>query len=191
MLIGITGIPGSGKSTFLSFFKKKGIPTFNSDEIVKKIYEKKSILKKIKKDFPQFFKNETFLIKDFAPFIFSREEYLKKLEEIIHPEVIKKLIKFKEKNKDKIAVAEVPLLFEKNLENFFDLTICISMDEEKALKNFSKAKNISIKEAKKRFSHQMDLKTKEKKANYVIKNNGTLLEFEKKFEEIFKIIRNL
>ncbi len=185
MLIGITGIPGSGKSTFLSFFKKKGIPTFNSDEIVKEIYKKKSILKKIKKEFPQFFKRDTFLKKDFPPFIFSKEENLKKLEEIIHPEVIKRLIRFKEKNKDKIAVAEVPLLFEKNLENFFDLTICISMDEGKALKNFSKEKKISIEEAKKRFSYQLDLKIKEKKANYVIKNNGTLLELEKKFEEIF------
>lgn len=181
MLIGITGILGSGKSTFLNFFKEKKIPVFNSDEVVRKLYEKKEFLKIIKKQFPQFFKGDKFLKKEFSNYIFSSKENLEKLEEIIHPEVLKELIKFKEKNKGKISAAEVPLLFEKKLENIFDIIVCISTSEKIALKNFSKGKNISIQESKKRLLYQMPIKEKKKLSHYAIENDGTIEDLKKKF----------
>ena len=181
MLIGITGILGSGKSTFLNFFKEKKFPVFNSDEVVKKLYKKKKIIKKIKNKFPQFFKKNKLLKKEFSNYIFSSKENLEKLEEIIHPEVLKELIKFKEKNKRKISAAEVPLLFEKKLENIFDIIVCISTSEKIALKNFSIEKNISIEEAKKRLQYQMPIEEKKKLSNYVIENDGTIDDLRKKF----------
>lgn len=181
MLIGITGIPGSGKSTFLSFFKEKKIPVFDSDKVVKKLYKKKEFLEEIKEIFPNFFKGGNLLKKEFALYVFSSKKNLKKLEKIIHPKVIKELLKFKEKNKEKFSVAEVPLLFEKNLENLFDLIICISCPLEVALKNFSKVKNISIDEAKKRTSYQMVLSIKKRKADLIIENDGTIKDLKKKF----------
>lgn len=181
MLIGITGILGSGKSTFLNFFKEKKIPVFNSDEVVRKLYKKKEFLKIIKKQFPQFFKKNKLLKKELSNYIFSSKENLEKLEEIIHPEVLKELIKFKEKNKGKISAAEVPLLFEKKLENIFDIIVCISASEKIALKNFSKEKNISIQESKKRLLYQMPIKEKKKLSHYVIENDGTIEDLKKKF----------
>lgn len=181
MLIGITGILGSGKSTFLNFFKEENFSVFNSDEVAKKLYKKKEFIKKIKNQFPQFFKKNKFLKKEFSNYIFSSKENLRKLEEIIHPEVLKELIRFKEKNKGKISAAEVPLLFEKNLEDFFDITVCISTSEEIALKNFSIEKNISIEEAKKRLLYQMPIEEKKKLSHYVIENDGTIEDLRKKF----------
>ena len=45
ILIGLTGIIGSGKTFALNFFKKKGYSIFSADEEVKKIL-KTSIVKK-------------------------------------------------------------------------------------------------------------------------------------------------
>lgn len=189
MLIGITGMPGSGKSTFLSFFKEKNISTFNSDEIVRNLYKKKYFLKKIKKIFPDYFNGDIFLKENFSSFVFSSKEKLLQLEEIIHPIVLKKLLNFKEKNKNKISVAEVPLLFEKKLENYFDLIICISKKEEESLKKFSNEKKISLKEAIIIYSHQIPILEKEKKADLVIKNDGTIDDLKNKFLDFLNVIQ--
>lgn len=184
MFIGITGIPGSGKSTILSFFKEIGFATFNSDEVVRKLYEDKKVLREIKSAFPEFFKSNEFKIKEFSNFIFSSKENLIKLEMIIHPKVLKELIKFKEENKN--AVAEVPLLFEKNLEELFDLIICVSAPEEFAIKNISRKKSITEEEARKRMHFQLPISVKKERSNVVIENNGTLEELREKFNRFLK-----
>ena len=188
MLVGITGIPGSGKTTFVSFFKKEGFPVFISDEVVKNLYKKKNVIKKIKEKFPQFFKKDLFLKKEFSKFIFKSEKNLEILENILHPLVLKELLKFKEKNKGKISVAEVPLLFEKNLESLFDIIICISRYEENSLRKFAEDKNISFEEAKRRASFQLPLKLKEEKSDIVIKNNGNIEDLKKEFYNFLKKI---
>jgi dephospho-CoA kinase len=188
LLVGITGIPGSGKTTFVSFFKKEGFPVFISDEVVKNLYKKKNVIKKIKEKFPQFFKKDLFLKEEFSKFIFKSEKNLEILENILHPLVLKELLKFKEKNKGKISVAEVPLLFEKNLESLFDIIICISRYEENSLRKFAENKNISFEEAKRRASFQLPLKLKEEKSDIVIKNNGKIEDLKKEFYNFLKKI---
>ena len=42
LIIGITGGIGSGKSTLVEYLRKKNFYVHDSDEIVKKIYEKSS-----------------------------------------------------------------------------------------------------------------------------------------------------
>lgn len=188
MLIGITGIPGCGKSTFLSLFKNKGFPVFESDEVVRNLYRKREVLRELKKNFPQFFFGGTFHKADFSNYVFSSKKALNKLEKILHPLVLKELLKFKKKNKKNIAVAEVPLLFEKKLEKYFDFTICVSRNKRESLKSFAKSKGISLKEAERRSSFQFSLSLKKKKADYVIKNSGTLQDLKKQFFILLKIL---
>ncbi|MEJ5166614.1 MAG: dephospho-CoA kinase [Thermoanaerobaculia bacterium] len=188
MLVGITGIPGSGKSTLLLFFKNKGFPVFESDEVVRNLYRKRAVLRELKRNFPQFFSGGIFLKEDFSHYIFSSKKALSKLEKILHPLVLKELLKFKKKNKKNIAVAEVPLLFEKRLEKYFDFTICVSRNKREALKSFAKSKGISLKEAERRASFQFPLSLKKKKADYVIKNNGTLQDLKNQFFIFLKVL---
>lgn len=188
MLIGITGIPGSGKSTLLKLFKEKGFPAFDSDEVVRKLYKKMAVLKEIKKNFPEFFSPGTFLKEDFSKYVFSSRKALLKLERILHPEVLKELLKFKEKNKKNIAVAEVPLLFEKKLEKYFDFTVCISRNKREALKSFARGKGISFREAERRASFQFPPSLKKKKADFVIKNSGTLQDLKNQFLILLKTL---
>lgn len=190
MLIGITGIPGSGKSTLLKLFKEKGFPIFDSDEVVRNLYKKRKILKELKKNFPEFFSGSIFLKEDFSKYVFSSRKALLKLERILHPEVLKELLKFKEKNKKNIAVAEVPLLFEKKLEKYFYFTVCISRNKRDALKSFARSKGISLREAERRASFQMPLIIKKKKADAVIENNGTIEDLKRKFEILLLDIEN-
>lgn len=189
MLVGITGIPGSGKSTLLSLFKEREFPVFDSDEVVSQLYRKEKVLKEIKKKFPKYFSKGILLKEDFSNYVFSSKKALQKLEKILHPLVLKELLKFKKKNKDKVAVAEVPLLFEKKLEKYFDITVCVLRKKEESLKSFARYNFITLKEAKRRASFQFPLSLKKKKADFVVKNNGTLEDLKWEFLVLLKYLK--
>ncbi len=171
--VGLTGSIAVGKSFVLNIFKTThGIPVFSSDECVRKIYTENNDLSKfIKKEIIG--SDLEFTNEDIANIIFKDSAKLQKLENYIHP-LVKierdKFINREHKKKSKIVVVEVPLLFEKNLENEFDKVILVDVideiQEKRALlrKNMNKEKYLSIK------ANQMPNNHKIKKSDFIIKN---------------------
>ena len=90
ILIGITGIIGSGKTLALNFFIQKKITVFSADEEVKKIIEKKIVKDKIYKKFPSAFSRKKIDKNKLALIVFSDKKKLNCLEKIIHPLVKQK-----------------------------------------------------------------------------------------------------
>ena len=97
--IGILGDIGSGKS-FVA--KQFGYPVFNADKEVSDIYKNdKSCFKKIKKKFPKFITSK-FLRKDeLGSVLKSNKKNLKKISDIVHPIVRKRMYNFFKKNQKK------------------------------------------------------------------------------------------
>lgn len=123
LVIGLTGCILSGKSLALSYFKKCGAYTLSADELAHEALEspqgKKAVL-------------SAFGIYDRAALaqrVFKSAAARKKLEDILHPRVLKEAARRIKASKQKIVVFEVPLLFEAGLENLFDVTLCICADE--------------------------------------------------------------
>ena len=71
ILIGLTGIIGSGKTLALNFFKSKKITVFSADEEVKKILEKKIVKDRIYKKFPSVFSKKKINKNKLALIVFS------------------------------------------------------------------------------------------------------------------------
>ena len=114
ILIGLTGIIGSGKTLALNFFKSKKITVFSADEEVKKILEKKIVKDRIYKKFPSAFYKKKINKNKLALIVFSEKKKLNSLEKIIHPLVKQKKKNFLNKNKNKkIIIMEIPIIFEK------------------------------------------------------------------------------
>ena len=80
---------------------------------------------------------------------------------------------------------EVPLLFEKRWENFFDTRIVIAIDPAKQNKRLKKNRNLNPEEIKIRMQFQISQEEKIKKADYVIWNNSSLKELEK---QVFNLV---
>ena len=112
--IGILGDIGSGKSFVARQF---GYPIFNADKEVNKIYSKnRTCFKKLKKKLPKYIKsypiNKTYL----SNAILEDNRNLKKIVNIVHPLIRKKLNFFLKKNfKKKIVILDIPLLIENKL----------------------------------------------------------------------------
>ena len=122
--IGITGSIGTGKSTIAKIFSLLGIPVHDSDKKVKELLEQKIVISKIKKKWPNAICKNVINKKFLRKKIFNNQKDKKFLEEILHPLVNKKKNEFEKKNRgSNILVYDVPLIFETNTQDLYDLVI--------------------------------------------------------------------
>ena len=131
-LVGITGCVASGKTSVLKSISSLGYSTFSADEIVKELYLSDSVKEKVLKIFPEI---EVFDKVKIAEVIYNNQKRREELENIIHPMAMERLLKFIEDTKsEKLSFAEIPLLFEKSLENLFICVIAVFCSGDLRLK---------------------------------------------------------
>jgi dephospho-CoA kinase len=172
-VFGLTGEPSSGKTTVLKLLKQKGAKVFSADSAVHRYYKNKKspLFKKIITIFPQAFKRGAVDRKALAKIVFRKRAKLKELEEIIHPAVIAELNNWASRNKKNICIAEVPLLFENNLEKNFAAVILVYVKRAILIGRIEKKSGLSRSQANERLSLYLPIKNKIKKANFIINNN--------------------
>ena len=187
-LVGLTGNYGMGKSTVLHMFRKFGVITIDADKIVESLLEEKSVLENIRELLGDrvFDKNGSLNKKKIVDIIFDNNALRHSLEDTLHPLVFEKIKDFLDKmnEKDKVAMIEVPLLFERGYEDRFDRTITIYTKEEVALNRLEKD-GVNREEAVLRLKAQLPIEEKIKRADYVIDNNGTPEETMGQVERIY------
>ena len=148
--IAITGKIGTGKSVLLDQFKLLGYKTYSSDQIVKDLYAKdKYIINEIRKLCSSLVINKKIKFDKLSNKAFRDPSFLLKLEKIIHPRlhhIRSRIIKTNQINRNinrNIIVFEVPLLFEKKLQNNFDLVILLKCQKYLQIKRVLKRENMN------------------------------------------------
>jgi dephospho-CoA kinase len=192
MVIGITGIIGSGKTSASSILKKKGITVIDLDALAKKAIA----LKEVQEDIAGRLGKE--YIKDGAPVVhklketvFMNKEKLRTLESIIHPRVNEDLWKEIAEKKEagtSFIIVDGPLLYETDLHKSLDKIVVVSTETEK-IKERLRARGLSNDDIRMRMSNQIPLKEKEKRADFVIFNNGTKRDLEREVEGLQRRIK--
>ena len=168
--IAIVGKIGSGKTFVgLSF----GLPVFNADQEVSKIYNKdRNFFKKIKKGLPNYIKSFPIDKKELQKTILKNSNNLRKITNLVHPIVRKKMLLFLKKNKKKKGVVlDIPLYFENKINKKNDVIIFVDAKQKEIDRRLQKRSyyNKIILERFKKIQHHSNLKRK--KSNYIIKNN--------------------
>ncbi|OLA94307.1 MAG: dephospho-CoA kinase [Candidatus Melainabacteria bacterium LEY3_CP_29_8] len=188
--IGLTGNIASGKTFSENIFKSYGINVISADDIVHDLLKNdKNVIKKVTNIFPKadIFENNLLSRKKIAKIVFNSKDLRKKLEKILHKEVIEKINDFFEKNKNEnTAIASVPLLFEAKLQNMFDVIIFIQANENIRLKRLMNRNNYSKEFAKKIMDAQMNEDLKLPLSNFIIENNQDEAYLKKQIHEIIK-----
>ena len=180
-VIGLTGGMSGGKSTALKVFADLGAEVICCDTLGKKYFEvfKDEIYKRLNSAGRQ----------DAAAAVFKDDTKRKWLENLLHPLILKEAGEIISASAKKIAVCEVPLLFEKGLESAFDLTLCIYA-EDKIRLNRAVAKGFKKEDFLRRNLKQMPLEQKAQKADIVIYNNSDRKDLEEKIKRFFYILNN-
>jgi len=171
--IGLTGSIASGKSYVLNLFSDLyNIPIFSSDDCVKELYKSNDQLKDfVKKHILE--KDEELNKTNISENVFNNKEKLLKLEKFIHP-LVKlardRFIEQEKENNSKIVIVEVPLLFEKNLENDFDFIILVKTSSDLQEKRVLERPNMTAELFSKIKKKQLPNKQKEERSHFVIDN---------------------
>jgi len=168
--IAVVGGIGSGKSHIAKLFN---YPVFNADLEVAKIYKtNKKCFKNLKKSLPKYFSSFPIQKKEIIRAISSNEMNLKKITNIIHPEIRRKMNLFLKGNKKKEAVIlDIPLLLENKLNEKEDIIIFIQSKKIEVLKRLKKRDNFDFNLFNKFKKVQLPPSYKKKKSDFIIKNN--------------------
>ncbi len=198
LTVGVTGGIGSGKTTVCKIFEELGAKVIYADELAKELMEKdESLKKKIVQTFgPEAYIGGKLNRKFIADIIFSNEDKKKKLESIVHPAVIKKILSefkkiSKEKKKD-FVVVEAALIFESGFDDELDYVVVVeTSDDEMKIKRIIERDNCSRDEVLKRMKAQMDPAEKVKLADIVIRNDGSIDELREKVKFLYSLFTKI
>ena len=185
--IAIVGNIGSGKSFVAKNFK---FPIFDADREVDKIYKKnKFCFRKLKKALPKYVHSFPINKVNITNAILKNKKNLKKIINIIHPEVRRKMNLFlKKNNKKKMVILDIPLFLENKLNKKNDILIFVDASKKEIFKRLKQRKNFNLKLFKILLKFQLPLEIKKKKSQYIIKNNFTKKSLK---NNIIKILNNI
>ena len=185
--IGIVGDIGSGKTFVANNF---GYPVFNADHEVSKLYKKdKKIFLKLKKILPEYIFTFPIDKSEITTAILENKNNLKKIINIVHKEIRKKLKIFLEKNKNKkIVILDIPLLIENKIFNSKDVLVFVESKKRDINKNIKKRPNFNVKIINMFRKIQFNPNYKKKKAHFIIKNTFIKNPIKKEIKKILNKI---
>lgn len=187
--VAVTGGLASGKSSVCRILESHGAYVVSADEIVHQLLSSNTAigLQVVNKLGSDIITNNHLDRKKIAKIVFSDPEKLRALEEILHPKVFEEIEKQYQMMKNSsytLFAAEVPLLYESDGEKYFDAVIAVLSDASLCKMRFQKEGNVKPEEFLLRMSHQLPPVEKAAKADFIIINNGSLVELKSHVESL-------
>ena len=189
---GLTGSIATGKSSVCSIFEGLEAPVIDADMLARDIVRPGedgwlSVVQSF---------GDGILLPDgnidrekLGRIIFSDKTARDKLDNCLHPLIIKKLLSDAEKLKKSMGgsliIADVPLLIESGMHKYFDKIILVYSDRETQICRLIRRSNLTIEDAEKRVNSQMPIEEKRKFADFIIDNCGSFEDLEIKARDVF------
>jgi dephospho-CoA kinase len=190
LVIGLTGSIGMGKSAAAAHFRARGVPVCDADAEVHRLYEGKGVAA-VAGAFPNAIRGGKVDRGVLAQEVAGHSEKLKQLEDIVHPLVVEAEIDFlrqEETRGTKIAVLEIPLLFETGAEARVDVTVVVSAPSEVQRTRVLARPGMTIDKLEHLLKRQLPDEEKRARADYVVDSGTTLADMG---AEIDKILESL
>ena len=202
MVIGLTGGIGTGKSTVSQILREKKFPVIDLDIVSHEVIKFPEVIKKIVENFGKEvlenssnFENKNNEIKvsreKLGKIIFENREKRLLLNSIMHPEILRamkeKISRYKKNNK--IIFVEIQLLFEVQWEKEFDYILLISAKKSTQIRRILERDNRSKNDALNIINSQMPLDEKKERSDFVIENDGSIQDLEKKVDEFLRMLK--
>ncbi len=171
-VIGLTGGIGSGKTLIARVFEHLGISVFYSDSEAKSLYDNPMFLQEVASEFGEEIIFEGKLQKQrLAQIVFSDKTKLQRLNAMLHPKVMKLFSQWAQAQTSAYVIMESAIIFENNLQGYFDKIITIDTPKEIALRRVIARDRCSEQDALRRIENQMSQQEKNALADFVIQHD--------------------
>jgi dephospho-CoA kinase len=188
--IGLTGGIGAGKSETLAAFERLGAATLSTDRVTHELLEDDQVRAAlIERWGPEVAPGDGVDRNRVGEIVFSDPGELAFLEGVLHPRVGVHVLEWRENlGADvEVAVVEVPLLFEAAMEGAFDATVAVVAGDEIREARLRERGQPGLEE---REGRQLDQAEKKRRADHVIRNEGSIEELESKVSELIDQIKS-
>ena len=184
--VALTGGIGSGKSLVGEILEELGALVIDSDQLAREVIERGSPgYEEVVTAFGDSILSEGQIDRSkLAAVVFNESDLRKKLESIIHPLVREAAEKLARKlPSGAILINQIPLLVESDGAKRFDYVVTVSADEEIRRERL-RLRGLKDYEITQRMAAQVSDLEREKIANYIIRNNGSIDELTRAVEEL-------
>jgi dephospho-CoA kinase len=184
-VLGLTGAIASGKSEALAALERLGARTLSADAVVHDLLATERVRELLAERWGDD------VIADgevdrarVATIVFERPEELRWLESTLHPLVGERIVAWRDglDPETPLAVIEVPLLFETNMESAFDATIVVIANDDLRAERAG-ARGMSDLEA--REGQQLTQREKAERATFIVDNEGSISDLERILAKVF------
>lgn len=187
VLLGLTGSIGMGKSTTAAMFLKRGIPVWDADSTVHKLYAKNgAAVKFFNQEIPSAVSNGEVSRVALKKLIKEDINNLKKIEQIVHPLVAKDRLTFIENSKKynaPLIVLDIPLLFETGFYKLVDYIAVVTVDYTTQKQRVLDRESMTEEMFTQILDKQVSNEEKKRKADFIIPTE-TIEAAESKVQEI-------
>lgn len=184
LTIGLTGGIAAGKSEALAAFERLGAATISSDAVVHELLETEPLLPRLVERWGRKVAPGGRVDRDrIGSIVFADTDELKWLEGQIHPLVGERIGAWLTSLPEdaKIAVVEVPLLFEAGMDGAFDTTIAVvTSDEVRGAR--ARARGHAL--VDEREARQLAQEEKASRAAHVVRNDGSIEDLERELSAL-------
>jgi dephospho-CoA kinase len=175
MILGLTGGLGCGKTTAARLFVEQGFRHIDSDAVIReRVLTSDEVSAAIRARFGDsvFTRAGEVDRPSLAAIVFSDDAQRQWLEELTHPRFFEIARATLRAGSGASFIVEVPLLFEKELDNWFDFTVCVACDEGAQLDRLEQ-RGVDRAHARQRISKQLPLARKIELSDFVLWNDGS------------------
>ncbi len=175
MTIAVTGPIASGKSTFVEMLGDFGAETVSADETVHHLLaEDKETIDAVVRRFGGGVRGERGIDrKSLGAEVFGDAEALQDLEEILHPRVREETDRRAAVSEADLFVAEIPLLFEGESGDQFDVTVAVTAPEDWR-REWAEERGMGEEQRRALENRQLSGEEKARRADVVVENDGDL-----------------
>ncbi|MCF8466833.1 MAG: dephospho-CoA kinase [Sneathiella sp.] len=192
ILVGLTGSIGMGKSTVAGMFRKLGIPVYDADAEIHKLYAKGGAgVEPIRSAFPDAVVEDHVDRKRLSKLVLGNEAEIKRLESVIHPLLSEGRAAFFEqavKDGHKLVILDIPLIFETGGEDRVHKIVVVSAPRHVQKERVLARPDMTEEKFNAILARQVDDAEKRKKADFVI---NTHCPEEETFEQVKALVESL
>jgi dephospho-CoA kinase len=193
IVVGLTGSIGMGKSTAAAHLRARGLPMFDADAEVHRLYAGGKAVERIERAFPGTTTAAGVDRQKLSAALVAHPGRLRELEAIVHPmvrEAERSFLRAEARRGARVAVLEIPLLYETGLDRLVDAVIVLTAPAEVQRKRLLQRPGMSPEKLEQLLARQVPDAEKRARADFIVDTSNDFAASEAALDSVISSLQS-